>query len=194
MAEKKTGLESYIGGLSLMIIFTTVWTISGEYYFNNLDFYIAGIIFGSLVLYLILYYIRFVKINKDLLTITTESNPKKDKWFYTIFALEGVAIFLARNILLNIGRDDLFISSIAFIVGVHFIPLAKIFDRKFDFYMGCWTTIIACIGFTLIWFGQFNFKLVNGFVCAGCALSTSSYGLKIVMDGKNYLDKQKHEN
>ena len=190
MADRKTELDAYTGGLFLMIIFSAAWTILATYFFNGLDFRITGLVFGLVVLYLIIWYLRFVKSSKHLPTISIETDGKKDKWFYIIFGLEGVAIFLAKNILLKIGVDYLFITVMALIVGMHFLPLAKILNRKFLLIMGYWISIIAGIGIVLISSNQFGYKTINAFVCMGCALSTTAYGLKMVNDGRSYLQKQ----
>ena len=42
-------------------------------------------------------------------------------------ALEGVAIFAAASVLVNLGRRDLIAPAVAIIVGVHFLPLARWF-------------------------------------------------------------------
>lgn len=39
--------------------------------------------------------------------------------------IEGVAIFLAANVLINLHRPDAVMPAIAIIVGLHFLPLAK---------------------------------------------------------------------
>lgn len=40
-------------------------------------------------------------------------------------AAEGVAIFIAINVLVNVGHRDAFVPVVALIVGAHFIPLAR---------------------------------------------------------------------
>lgn len=42
-------------------------------------------------------------------------------------AVEGVAIFAAVTVLVNLGRRDLIAPAVAIIVGVHFLPLARWF-------------------------------------------------------------------
>lgn len=189
MAENKTELDNHINGLTLMIIFTTVWTVLSEIFFENSNYRVTGIAFGIVIIYLIYFYIKFNKSKKLLPKVPIKDNPKNDKWFYTVLALEGIAIFVVANILQNIGKSNLFIGSLALIVGLHFIPLAKIFNRKFDYYIGIWTIVIAIIGLVLISKNQYDFKIINAFVCMGCAISTTLYGLKKVKDGNRFLNK-----
>lgn len=42
-------------------------------------------------------------------------------------AVEGVAIFAAAKVLVNLGRRDLIAPTVAIIVGLHFLPLARWF-------------------------------------------------------------------
>ena len=98
-----------------------------------------------------------------------------------------MAILITKNVLVNIDKDYLFIASIALIVGLHFIPLAKVFERKFDYYIGIWTITIAIIGLILIINKNYDYRIVNAFVCVACAVSTSLCGLKMINNGKIIL-------
>jgi len=61
MADKETRLDRPLSGLFLMTALTAVWTILAEYYFNNLDFRIISIAFGSIIIYFIYSYWTFFK-------------------------------------------------------------------------------------------------------------------------------------
>jgi len=50
-------------------------------------------------------------------------------------AIEGIAIFIAANVLANIGRADLVMPAIAVIVGLHFIPIAHASGRPAFLYV-----------------------------------------------------------
>jgi hypothetical protein len=47
--------------------------------------------------------------------------------FYIVVALEGIAIFALVNLAANLHRPDLIMPAIALVVGLHFLPLARIF-------------------------------------------------------------------
>lgn len=66
MADNETSLDQPIGGLFMMIIFTTIWTVLSEYYFNNFDYRAVSIVFGAAITYLIYYYWTFSKKNTRL--------------------------------------------------------------------------------------------------------------------------------
>ena len=190
MADKETKLDRPISGLFLMSIMTTIWAILAEYFFNNLDYKAVSIVFGIVMIYFIIKYIAFNRHKERLPQISEIKDPKKQKAFWIIFCLEGIAILLLKNILVNIGEDTLFISSMALIVGLHFIPLAKIFQRKFDYYIGLWTIVIATVGLILISGKKYSPNIVNAFVCLACAISTTFYGLKMIKDGTAILNEK----
>jgi hypothetical protein len=64
------------------------------------------------------------------------------KAYWTIVAVESVACIVAANVLANIGRPDLMPQFIGAIVGIHFLPLAKIF--KAPIYN--WTGAVMVLG------------------------------------------------
>lgn len=189
MASKQTVLDKPLGELFLMSILTIIWVILAEYYFNNSDYRIVGFIFGAILIYFIYSYWKLSKKKSLLLEIKEAEDPKKERLYWIILALEGIAIFSANIILTNIEKDELFISCFALIVGLHFIPLAKVFERKFDYYIGIWTILIAATGIMLILQQTLDYRIVNGLVCTGCAVSTTLYGLKMLNDGSKIIEK-----
>ncbi len=79
MANKKTELDNHSGGLLLMIIFTTVWTILSEIFFNNSDHRITAVFFGIIIAYFIYSYLKLIKNRKVMPEIQVIRNPKKEK-------------------------------------------------------------------------------------------------------------------
>jgi hypothetical protein len=65
------------------------------------------------------------------------------KIFGLVFAAEGVLIFLAINVLNNLHLGDYAISAIAAIVGLHFLPLARLFRRPMYYVVGTIMTVAA---------------------------------------------------
>ena len=103
---------------------------------------------------------------------------------------EGVAILVVQNILANINKDELFIPCFALIVGLHFFPLAKVFDRKFDYYIGTWTTFFALSGIYLTIKHSMHQYIINAIVCFACATATTLYGLYMISNIKKiYADE-----
>lgn len=183
-------IDKPIGGLFFMIINTTIWTFIAEYYLENKDYRLIGIFLGFIITAFLYFYFTFTKAQKMLIESNEEKTTEeksKEKWFLIIFGLEGLGILIAKNVLMNIHHDELFISFFALAVGLHFFPLAKIFNRTFDYYMGAWTCLFAIIGIYLITQKTTTVNLANVAVSLGCAIATISYGIRMINEGRKLL-------
>jgi MFS family permease len=190
----KKDIDKPIGGLFMMIINTTIWGFISEYYLEDKDLRIVGIILGAIVLSFLYFYFKFVNAQKNLFENVSEKSAEeksKEKWFLIIMGIEGLGIFVVKNILVNINQNEFFIPFFALIVGLHFFPLAKIFERKFDFYTGTWTCLISVLGFFLIQQKITTENIGNSIVSLGCAFSTISYGIRMINEGQKILNFKK---
>ena len=186
----KKDIDKPIGGLFFMIINTTIWTFIAEYYLENKDYRLIGIFLGFIITAFLYFYFTFTKAQKTLIESNEEKTVEEksnEKWFLIIFGMEGLAILVAKNVLMNIHHDELFISFFALAVGLHFFPLAKIFNRTFDYYMGAWTCLFAIIGIYLITQKTTTVNLANVAVSLGCAIATISYGIRMINEGRKLL-------
>lgn len=68
--------------------------------------------------------------------------PAVSKAFWSIVAIEWLALNAATNWLRHIGHSDLIPQFMGVIVGLHFLPLAKIFKAL----IYCWTGIAMVLG------------------------------------------------
>ncbi|PSL48923.1 hypothetical protein CLV51_101253 [Chitinophaga niastensis] len=181
----KKQLESVLGGLSLMIISTIVWVIIGEVTLHGRDYWLIGALFTLIVLSFLVFYAKFHSMAKKLPeepVVANGDEKAKSKRFTIIFIAEGVGILVIKNVLANTGHDNWFIASIALIVGMHFFPLAKVFNRKFDYFMGAFVCLVAIVGFMLISKG-FPTYVTTPIISTGCALATSAYGTMMILKG-----------
>ena len=156
-----------------MILLTIIWTIIATINISGQDYYILTAVFTFLVLTFVYYYLQLNRLKKKLPLNEIEVSEKSEKLYWIIFIAEGAAILIVRNILTNIGKDDLFIPSFSLIVGLHFFPLAKVFNRKFDYYIGAWTTLAALIGIILTIKNSWTQGVINSLVCFACAFATA---------------------
>jgi hypothetical protein len=178
-------------GLLMMAFFTCLWSGIA---FGGLQLSIykfALIIFLFLIILFIVYAIKFFGIAKhfpaSLSAEDAAEKKKMGKWFGIIFGAEGLGIFLAVNIVINMGHPDLIIPAIALVVGVHFYPMAKIFKRKIDYWLATWSTLIAVCGIVFTLNKTMPSNDILTFVGVGIALATSSYGLYMISDGKRLI-------
>lgn len=111
-------------------------------------------------------------------------------WFGIVFATEGILIAVASAICNAINRFDLFFPIMAIIVGVHFWPLAALFEVKAYYLVGVLLCVLALITFAVPEQGNLGGQpitapwVVLGF---GAALILWSVGLGLGLLGKRLL-------
>jgi hypothetical protein len=193
MPPLRKDLESPMGGLWLMMIFTAIWTVIAEWALEFKDYGGVGGFFLLVTLYFLAHYIKFYRV-QQLLPETPENaetpeERKRSRQFLYIFGTEGLAILVVKNILANTKLDYLFIPCLALIVGLHFFPLAKIYKRKFDYYVATWTTFVGLIGLALIVEKMIAPNTAIAIVGIGCALATTANGLRAVINGNRMIGR-----
>jgi len=68
---------------------------------------------------------------------------RKGIWFGIVFAIEGLSIGAASGICAGIDRFNLFFPIMAIIVGLHFLPLAALFQVRIHYVAGILLCLIA---------------------------------------------------
>lgn len=176
-----------MGALFLMMIFTTIWAVIAEVALELRDYGLVGGFFGLMLLYFLAHYIKFYRITQTLPrpadNTETPEDRKRSRQFFYIFGTEGLAILVAKNILVNTNLDYLFVPSVALIVGLHFFPLASVFKRRFDYYLAAWTSLVGLAGILLMIEKVFLPNTAIAIVAVGCALATSANGVRAVIHG-----------
>jgi hypothetical protein len=66
----------------------------------------------------------------------TAASRRQDRWFHAINAGQWIVILIAGNVLANIGLSAWVIPAVMFIVGLHFVPLARLFGNPKHFVTG----------------------------------------------------------
>jgi hypothetical protein len=186
-----SALRGVATGLLMMTFFTGIWAgiAYGGLFMSTFRFVL--ILFLVFMILFLVNGVRFFRIAKKFPgAVSHEDATEKKrmgKWFGIIFGAEGLAIFLAVNIVIKLGHPDLIIPAIALVVALHFYPMAKIFKRKIDYWLATWATLIAICGFILTLNKTIPSDSVQSFVGIGIALATSSYGIYMIMEGKRFI-------
>src|SRR5579871_926098 len=125
MPPTKSDLDSPLGSLFLMMIFTGIWAVICEIALEMRDYGLTGAFFGLMILYFLAHYIKFQRLQQILPVAAPDTKQsaedrKRSRQFLYIFGTEGLAILVVKNILVNVDLDHLFIPSLALIVGIHF--------------------------------------------------------------------------
>ena len=183
-------VEGTATGMIMMAVFTTMWA-GVAYSGMQAPYSYVLIIFPALALYFAINAVKLFKSAKYHPALTDEADiargKKQGKWFGIIFGAEGLGIFIAINLVVNLGYPDLTVSAVALVVGLHFYPLAKVFRRTIDYYLATWSTLIAILGFVFILNNTYNTQVVNAFVGVGLALATSCYGLYMISAANKFV-------
>jgi hypothetical protein len=182
-----------MGGLFLMMIFTSIWTAIAEVALEFKDYGLVGGFFLLIVLYFLAHYVKFQQVERALPknsdATETPEERKRSRQFLYIFGTEGLAILVVKNILVNTNLDYLFIPSLALIVGLHFFPLARIFKRGFDYFVAVWTTLAGLAGLALIIKKTMPPNTAIAIVAIGCALATAANGVRAVINGNRIIGR-----
>ncbi|MEO8886586.1 MAG: hypothetical protein ABI367_11025 [Mucilaginibacter sp.] len=187
----KKAIQSVAGGLLLMAFFTIAWAGIASGSLQNTGRVIDLVFFGACIITFTgyaIYFFRSVKLFQGVMTEEEKIEGKKaGKAFGIVFGLEGILIFVAVNICVNLGHPELTVPAIALVVGLHFYPMGKIFKRTMDYYLATWSTAIAIGAMVLILKHVVLPIPVLAMLGIGMAISTSIYGLNMIRVGLGYL-------
>jgi hypothetical protein len=190
----RVAIRSIGGGLLMMGLFTMMWTEIAQGGLQKHDHHIVLIMFSTFSLLFVVYGIAIFLAANRFPKFTSESDVAEGKnmtkWFGIIFGIEGTAIPVVSVILVLIGLPQYTLSAIALIIGLHFYPMAKVFDRKVDYYVATWTCLVA-IGSIFMTAGKnYSQTFTLTILGIGVALATSTYGFYMLFTGYNYIKKQ----
>jgi hypothetical protein len=100
-----------------------------------------------------LFALAYSRYKKHHLALKAESpspaQKKADKLFNIINASQWIAIFIVGNVLNNVGLFRWFVPCIMLIVGLHFIPLARILRNPPHYFTGA-ALIAAAVAYPLL--------------------------------------------
>lgn len=176
-------------GLLLMAFFTMMWNVTATIGFPNNRYYILTVFFSICGLLFIIYGIHLFRISKKFPKVSSEVDKMKGKnigmWYGIIFGLEGLTIPLVVFLLSKFNGEEYVVPAIALIVGLHFYPMARIFNRKIDYYLATWTCIVALIAIYMVKIAVSQ-SFIYTFVGMGVAISTTAYGFYMIYLGQLY--------
>ncbi len=175
----RIAVQSVGGGLLLMAFFTIMWTGIANGGLQGADHYITLILGAVISLVFIVYGIRLLLLARRYPKSTTAEDKtlgkKMGKSYGIIFGVEGLAIGLVCALLGLTHHEQFVLPAMALIIGLHFYPMARLFDRTIDYYLATWTCVIALIGGVMALRGRPEMEVMP-FLGVGVAMTTISYG------------------
>ena len=137
-----------------MAFFGTLWAsigIGGLQGWGGVWFLIGAVLVGIV---LFLGGISLLLASRRLSDQVAEADARQGRrtglWFGIIFATEGVLIGVASGICNALHRFDVFFPIMALIVGLHFFPLAALFQVKVYYLVGALLCLLALITLLLV--------------------------------------------
>ncbi|WP_143447551.1 hypothetical protein [Kineosporia sp. R_H_3] len=109
------------------------------------------------------------------------------------FGVEGLAIFVVAATLSRTGNVDYQVPAIALVVGLHFYPMARIFDRTVDLWIASWVVAVAALGLAAVAGAWAAVPAVWSAVGVGTALGTAAYGVYMLREGRGLLGRLHRE-
>jgi|SRR5690625_830873 len=148
MAESvvtKADVRGTASGVMFMAFFGTVWAdvgIGGLQVSGAVWLLILAILTGAVLFFC------GIKMNRSSRSISNTNNRNGKnvyKWFNLVFAIEFGLIIIAAIVTKKIGHFDWFFPIMAIIVGIHFFPLADIFQVSVYYVTGTLLCLLAVV-------------------------------------------------
>jgi len=143
----RAAMRGIASGVLFMAFFGTLWSLIGVGGLQGWGapwLLIVALLIGAALL------VGGITLWRGAGRLTDEALPgaeHTDRWFGIIFAAEGIAIGIASYLCNVTNRFDLFFPIMAIIVGLHFLPLARLFGVTFYYAVG---TLLCLFGIIAI--------------------------------------------
>lgn len=180
-----TILGGTASGMIPMAIFTPVyaiwpifaWPIAGTIFF------VLAVAFST---YLFVTGIRTLRRSRQLPNERNAADDRIAKVMPIISNIMGFGILIAIIMLTVFDLTVLILPTVAVLVALHFFPMAQLFGRTIDYYLGSLMLIAAIFGFIVATQGN-DWEVVWATTGILGALVTSAYGLNALLSARRVL-------
>jgi hypothetical protein len=166
-------------GLLLMAVFSVWWTSDTFYGWARPAAIVATVIGVGAAIFFAVRSIQLLRISRRLpeqADAPGQMAKSRGRVFGYVFGAEGAFIGIAVGILGANGLEEFVVPTIAVIVGLHFYPMAWVFQRSIDVWLASWTTLVGAAGIVAVAVDRPDALLVWAWVGAGVAVATLLYG------------------
>ncbi|MGG3889655.1 DUF7010 family protein [Metabacillus fastidiosus] len=181
-------------GVFFMAFFGTLWAYTGV---MGLQGWGVTLLLVTVIIGIALFIggVSLIRASRELKNQVSKADLKREKskrfWFNIIFAAEGLAIVITIAVCNSTRHSELIPLIIAIIVGVHFLPLAHLFQVRLYYFTGTLLCLLAIM--TLLFvpekvtLGEYQINAFMSVVGFGSALILWGTGLAIWLLGKRLL-------
>ncbi|WP_342598253.1 hypothetical protein MHB48_11735 [Psychrobacillus sp. FSL H8-0483] len=182
-------------GVFFMAFFGTLWAYTGIMGLQGWGVPLLLVTAVAIGIALFIGGISLIRASRELTNQVSKTDLRRGKrtrfWFNIIFAAEGLAIAITIAVSNATGHSELIPVVIAIIVGVHFLPLALLFQVRLYYFTGALLCLLAII--TLLFvpakvtLGGHQINAFMSVVGFGSALILWGTGLAIWLMGRKLL-------
>ncbi|MFD1851352.1 hypothetical protein [Oceanobacillus bengalensis] len=153
---------------------------------------LGWILFGFTVLlslFLIIKSVKHIKHSKRFIYNESEEGKKIGKAMGILSGISYGALWLFVILFLVFGLYKFIMPTVTFIIGLHFIPQARIFNRKIDYFVAPLPISSSIIAYYFAIESNNSWSSVYAIAGIGGVLSTAIYGLYMIITYKNLAIK-----
>ncbi|MEK4486306.1 hypothetical protein MHH81_12055 [Psychrobacillus sp. FSL H8-0484] len=136
-------------GVFFMAFFGTLWAYTGIMGLQGWGVTLLLVTAVAIGIALFIGGISLIRASRELTNQVSKTDLRRGKrtrfWFNIIFAAEGLAIAITIAVSNATGHSELIPVVIAIIVGVHFLPLALLFQVRLYYFTGALLCLLAII-------------------------------------------------
>ncbi len=122
-------------GAIFFSVFGSLWNLSWAWQAHRGNSILLAVI-AIVGLTILICAIRIYKKNAGSPCPATPESKRSDRYFHLINVGQWIVIFIVANVLINLGKAEWVVMSVIFIVGLHFIPMARLFNYAPHYALG----------------------------------------------------------
>ncbi|MED4404100.1 DUF7010 family protein [Metabacillus fastidiosus] len=182
-------------GVFFMALFGTLWAYTGIMGLQGWGVPLLLVIAVAIGIALFIGGVSLIRASRELTNQVSKTDLIRGKrtrfWFNIIFTAEGLAIAITIAVSNITRHSELIPVVIAIIVGVHFLPLAPLFQVRLYYFTGALLCLLAIITWLFvpvkITLGEHQINAFMSVVGFGSALILWGTGLAIWLMGRRLL-------
>jgi hypothetical protein len=133
-------------GATFFALFGGAWLALWNYHAAPSRLWVYGLICGVAVAILLLARARYRQYQAAAAGVPeTPEQQRRQRWFHIINATQWVVILIVGNVLANVGLASWVIAAVILIVGLHFLPLARLFSNPVLYATGAGFILLALV-------------------------------------------------
>ncbi|QBD83262.1 hypothetical protein EPA93_47790 [Ktedonosporobacter rubrisoli] len=142
-AYSRYEIQGRASGILIMTLFGAGWASTADY--GPILYVSIAIISLVLIISGVYMLVQARRLPKHTSIEAQKQGRSVAKRFYLVFALEVIAIFIAARSLSMFNHSELIIPVIGLVVGLHFLPLAKLFGIRLYYLSGLLLSLLAIL-------------------------------------------------